>query len=71
LTSYKSFIDGLDKDGLINKKETYTIEYKGGELTINGKKQPGEIVSKYSDFLKGHKDFTIKKDEDNFNIDND
>ena len=71
LKIYKSLIDGLDKDGLINKKENYAIEYKNGELNINGKKQPAEVVNKYQQLLKGHKDFTIKKDADDFNIDND
>jgi DNA repair exonuclease SbcCD ATPase subunit len=71
LLEYKNFIDGLDKDGLIDKNKNYTIEYKRGELTINGKKQSAEVVKKYSNFLKDRKDFTIKKDEDNFNIDND
>jgi hypothetical protein len=71
LFEYKGFIDGLDKDGLIDKNKNYTIEYKNGELTINGKKQSADVVKKYSGFLKDRKDFTIKKDEDNFNIDND
>ncbi len=71
LKTYKSLIDGLDKEGLINKKEAYTIEYKSGELTINGKKQPAEVVNKYTDLLKGHKNFTIKKDAGDFNIQND
>lgn len=66
VTGYKNFIDGLDKDGLINKKEPYTIQYKGGELTINGKKQSSEVVNKYSSFLKGRKDFTIKKEAYDF-----
>lgn len=70
LKTYKSLIDGLDKDGLINKKEAYTIEYKSGELTINGKKQPAEVVNKYSGLLKGHKDFVIKKDAEDFDIHN-
>ena len=70
LTAYKTLIDGLDRDGLINKKEPYTIEYKDGTLTINGKKQPTEVVNKYQNILKGHKDFTIEKDEDHFNIRN-
>ena len=70
LKTYKRLIDGLDKDGLLNKKEAYTIEYKSGELTINGKKQPAEVVNKYSDLLKGHKGFTIKKDPGDFNIQN-
>jgi len=71
LVQYKTFIDGLDKDGLIDKDKDYTIQYKNGELTINGKKQPSSVTNKYGTFLKGRKDFTIKKDADNFNIDND
>ena len=71
LLEYKNFIDQLDRDGLIDKDKNYTIEYKNSELTINGKKQPANTVNKYNDFLKGKKDFTITKDQDNFNINND
>lgn len=69
LLEYKSFIDGLDRDGLINKNSNYTIAYKNGELLINGEKQSAEVTGKYK-FLKGHKDFTIEKDGDGFNIHN-
>lgn len=71
LTEYKTFIDGLDKDGLIDKDKSYTIQYKNGELIINGKKQPAEVVKKYNSYLKNKKDFTLKKDDDNFDIHND
>jgi hypothetical protein len=71
MKEYKSFVDGLEKDGLINKKESYTIEHKNGQLIINGKKQPGDVYNKYGTFLKKHDKFTIKKSEDNFNINND
>ena len=71
LTGYKQFIDGLEKDGLINKKEAYSIQYKDGGLTINGKQQPSSVVEKYSSFLKGHSNFTIRKDKEDFNIDKD
>jgi chromosome segregation ATPase len=71
LTEYKAFIDGLDKDGLINKNKGYTIQYKNGELTINGKKQSADVVRKYNSFLKGKKDFTLKKDTDGFDINKD
>jgi len=70
LMEYKNFIGRLDQDGLIDKDQNYTIEYKNGELSVNGKKQPSEVVSKYAGFLKDRKDFTIKKDEDGFNINN-
>lgn len=68
LQAYKGFIDDLDKDGLINKKDQYKIQYKNGELIINGKKQSPDVTRKYDGFLKGRKDFTIKKEEDGFNI---
>ena len=68
LIEYKAFIDGLDKDGLIDKDKSYSIQYKNGELIINGKKQPAEVLKKYNSYLKGKKDFTLKKDDDNFDI---
>jgi chromosome segregation ATPase len=71
MKEYKSFVDGLEKDGLINKKENYTIQHKNGELIINGKKQPAEVYNKYRSFLEKHKKFTMKKTDDDFNIDND
>jgi hypothetical protein len=71
LLAYKGLIDGLDRDKLINKKEDYTIEYKKGALIINGKKQPDDVVKKYQNFLKDRRDFTIKKNQEDFNIDND
>ncbi len=40
---YKVFTEGIDKDGLIKKDETYTIKHKDGELIINGKKASNEM----------------------------
>jgi len=71
MREYKSFVDGLEKDGLINKKESYSIQHKNGELIINGKKQPADVYNKYRSFLKKHEKFTIKKSDDDFNIYND
>lgn len=68
LRGYKELIDGLDSDGLLDKKSNYTIEYKKGQLSVNGKKQPDQVVKKYSRILSGHKDFELKKDSDDFNI---
>lgn len=71
IKEYKAFVDGLDEDGLINKKEEYTIQHKDGELTINGKKQPAGVYDKYRSFLEKHKKFSIRKSADDFNIDMD
>ena len=70
LTAYKGFIELLEKDGLL-KKDNYTVSYKGGELFINGQKQPDSVLKKYNSFLKDRKDFSIKKNADDFDINND
>ena len=70
MKEYKSFVDGLEGDGLINKNDDYSIEHKNGELIINGKKQPANVYDKYRDFLQKHRKFNIKKSNEGFNIDN-
>ena len=70
LTNYKNLIDALDKDGLIQKDDHYTIEYRKGELIINGTKQPDAIKERYRQFLNG-KNFKLIKDVNGFNIKND
>ncbi len=53
LQDIKEFTDQLEKDGLIDKKKGYTIEWKKeGDLYINGKKQPREVSDKYSRYYK-------------------
>jgi len=53
LQELKEFTGQLEKDGLINKKKGYSIEWKKeGDLYINGKKQPREVSDKYSRFYK-------------------
>jgi hypothetical protein len=71
MKEYKSFVDGLEKDGLINKKEGYTISHKDGKLTINDKEASDKTYEKYRSFLDKHKKFNIEKDDDDFNIDMD
>lgn len=70
LKEYKGFVDGLEKDGLINKKEDYSIKHKDGELIINGKKASNETYLKYRSFLEKHPKFNIEKNDD-FNINDD
>jgi len=69
MKAYKEFVDGLEKDGLLNKKEEYTINYKDGVLTVNGKIASKEIYDKYRGFLEKNKEFSIKKTADDFDID--
>jgi hypothetical protein len=71
MREYKSFVDGLERDGLINKKENYKIEHKNGQLIINGKQQPEAVYNKYRTFLEKNKTLTLEKSDDDFKIDND
>jgi len=71
MREYKSFVDGLANDGLINKKTGYTIKHKDGKLTINDKDANAKTYNKYRTFLEKHKKFKIEKDTDDFELDTD
>ena len=66
LQELKQFTDELQKDGLIDKKKPYSIEWKnGGELFINGNKQSKEISDKYRKYYRedGYK-INMNSDDD-------
>lgn len=69
IKEYKEFVNQLESDGLINKKEGYTLKHKGGELFINGKKVSEQTYNKYRKFLEKHKKFSIEKNDDDFDMD--
>ncbi|HEX4877098.1 MAG TPA: hypothetical protein VFV31_10530, partial [Chitinophagaceae bacterium] len=68
ISEYKSFTEGLEKDGLINKKEGYSLKHKNKELFINGKKVSEEIYYKYRNFLEKHPNFSFEKTENDFQM---
>ena len=68
MKEYKSFVDGLANDGLIDKKEGYSIKHKDGKLMINDKEATDKTYDKYRSFLEKHKKFNIEKNKDDFNI---
>ncbi len=47
LQEMKDFTDALSAEGLIDRKKGYTLEWKNGNLYINGKEQPKSISDKY------------------------
>jgi hypothetical protein len=71
IQEYKEFVNGLENDGLISKKEGYSLQHKDGELFINGKQATEQTYTKYRSFLEKHKKFNIKKDNDDVDIDMD
>ena len=70
LQGYKTMISLMEKDGLLNTKEDYRIDYQEGSLLINGKKQSRETLDRYKSYIK--KDtLHLKKENGNFKIDDD
>lgn len=65
LKEYKEFVDGLDNDGLISKKEGYSLEHKDGTLLINGKKAGEGVYNKYKSFLDKHPKFKLNTNNEN------
>ena len=47
-------IDGLHKDGLIDRKKPYLVNIKEGELYIDNKKQPKEVSDKFRQYFSGN-----------------
>ena len=60
----KGFVEELKKDNL-DDKGNLSVELKDGNLFINGKKQPEDILQKYEKFIGQKKElnFSIKVDE--------
>ena len=64
LKEIKTMFDEMEKDGLINKKAGFKIEYKEKELYINDKKQTSSVTDKYRHYFKDDS-FKIKIDKEN------
>jgi virulence-associated protein VapD len=71
IREYKNFVDGLEKDGLLDKKDDYSIIHKNGKLIVNGKEASSAVYTKYKSFLDKHKKLNIEKSDDSFNMDDD
>lgn len=60
----KEMFNQMEKDGLINTKEGFSIQYQNKELIINGKKQPAEVRDRYLKYLKeDHFKINIEKEK--------
>ena len=70
LKGYQEMIYAMEKQGLLNTKSDYKIEYSNGELRINGRKQTEATANKYRKYFKSNKDkTTITKENGDINID--
>jgi len=48
----KQMFNEMEKEGLINQRQGFTIEYKNKVLYINGRKQSESITNKYKPYIK-------------------
>ncbi|MEO6917261.1 MAG: hypothetical protein ABI151_17980 [Chitinophagaceae bacterium] len=67
LVAYKSMTEEMESDQLLKRAEDFTIEYKGGELFINGEKQKTGVTKKYKKYFE-RENVIIKKEKDNLMI---
>lgn len=71
IREYKTFIEGLEKDGVLNTNEEYSIVHKNGKLFINDKEVSSSIYNKYKTFLDKHKKLNINKSSGTLNLNDD
>jgi hypothetical protein len=63
LRSVKEMFVEMEKDGLVDPKKGFTVEYKNKELYIDGKKQNEITTDKYRKYFKNdHFKMTIEKE---------
>ena len=63
LKQVKAMFNEMEKDGLINPKQGFSIAYKGKDLYINGTKQSEQVTDKYRKYFKeDHFEITIDKE---------
>ena len=63
LKQVKAMFNEMEKEGLINPKQGFSIEYKDKDLYINGSRQSEQVTDKYRKYFKeDHFEITIAKD---------
>jgi hypothetical protein len=67
LKGYQEMVYAMEEEGLLSTKGDYTIEYRNGEISINGKKQSPSVSNKYKKYFKKDK-VTIEKEDGEINI---
>jgi hypothetical protein len=70
LKAYQEMVYKMENDGLLNTHHDYTIEYRKGEIFVNGKKQSSEVTAKYRNYFKKESVIIKKQDGDlDINVD--
>jgi bla regulator protein blaR1 len=64
---YESMLKKMERDGLIDRSESYSVKKEKGELYINGERQPESVYNKYRPYLKSRL-VSIKGHNDNLKI---
>ena len=63
LRQLKTMFNEMEKDGLVNAKDGFTLEYKDKDLFIDGKKQSQQVTDKYKKYFdQEHFKITIDKE---------
>ena len=57
----------MEKEGLLNRRDGFTVKKSGKRLYINGQAQTAKVYSKYRGYLKGNH-VVIKGDDEDLTI---
>ncbi len=65
LKKYKTMFSEMEKDGLIDTKKGFKLEFRKGKMFIDGKEQSQEVTDKYKKYIDDE-DFSIhiRKDKE-------
>lgn len=67
LKGYQEMVYDMEKEGLLSTDGDYTIDYRNGEISINGKKQTSAVSNRYKKYFSKNK-VTIEKEDGEINI---
>ena len=68
LKGFKEMVNDMEKAGLLNTSSDYKIEYRNGDILIDGKKLSPEVTAKYRKYFK-RENVTIRKEDGALDID--
>ena len=70
LKGYQQMVEQMDKEGLIDTDNNYSIELRNGKLFLNGKEQSQEVLNRYKKFFKKD-NISIRKTDNGMQVEHD
>lgn len=66
--AYEKMLGKMEKEGLIDRSNAYSVQKKNGKLYINGKRQPDEVYNKYKRYLDDAQTLSLSGSKNSLNV---